>query len=211
MCPVIWGCGQLVDQVSSQRNLPSFFARTWPHTSSYTGCVHIHYMQIHRRYTGCVCAVWRIPGIFSSLLLALHDDWFCKRFIIRYNMIFLFFLKTCLHAHTHAQAFIHEYLSCLAMRVGVCTKCSWLGLCPDAHMLAGRAGHMAIWWKVEIQPIDFDLLSCFCNGRFYGQWSYDVSFTSLQKMRFCLFLLRNLRVHSYTTLFPKQLFKLHGE
>lgn len=64
-------------------------------------CVHIHYMQIHRRYSGCVCAVWRIPGIFSSLLLALHDDWFCKRFIIRYNMIFLFFLKTCLHAHTH--------------------------------------------------------------------------------------------------------------
>lgn len=127
-------------------------------------CVHIHYMQIHRHYSGCVCAVWRIPGIFSSLLLALHDDWFCKRFIIRYNMIFLFFLRhACMHTHT--QTFIHEYLPCLAMRVGVCTKCSWLGLCPDAHMLAGRAGHMAIWWKVEIQPIDFDLLSCFCNGR----------------------------------------------
>lgn len=155
MCPVIWGCGQLVDQVSSQRNLPSFFARTWPHTSSYTGCVHIHYMQIHRRYTGCVCAVWRIPGIFSSLLLALHDDWFCKRFIIRYNMIFLFFLKTCLHAHTrtsiHPWIFImfsYEsgcvYQVLMAWFVSRCPYASWQGR-AYGHLVEGRNTTDRLW------------------------------------------------------------------
>lgn len=41
--------------------------------------------------------------------------------------------------------------------VCMCAGSSWLVLCPDTHMLPDRAGHMAIWWEIQIQPIGFDL------------------------------------------------------
>lgn len=39
----------------------------------------------------------------------------------------------------------------------MCACSSGLGLCPTVHMVPHRAGHVTIWWEIEMQPIGFDL------------------------------------------------------